>query len=75
MSQTEQLEKWFNQNRSLTVLEAIEKLGIYALSQRCGELRRQGYPVEGTMVTLPNGKRVMRYRKAKQDLISRVKAA
>jgi Helix-turn-helix domain len=32
----------------LTVAKALTELGIYALSQRCGELRRQGWPIQST---------------------------
>ena len=65
MSQLEMLKKHFDSGRSLTVLTAIEKYGVYALSQRCGDLRREGYPLEGAMIKLPSGKQVMSYRKAK----------
>ena len=33
-----------------TVAGALQKLGIYALSQRCGELRRYGWPIRRQMV-------------------------
>ena len=72
MSQVDMLKKHFDAGKSLTVLEAI-KLGVCALSQRCGELRKAGYPIEGEMVMVGAGKRVMRYRKARQDLLSRVR--
>jgi len=74
MNQVEILKKHFDSGRSLTVLTAIEKYGIYALSQRVGDLKKQGYPVDGEMIELPSGKRVMSYRKVKQDLLSRVYA-
>lgn len=64
MNQREILMEAFDRGESLTVLEAIEKYGIYALSQRCGQLWREGYPVDSEMVTLPNGKRIARYRRA-----------
>lgn len=53
----------FDRGEELTVLEAISRYGIYALSQRCGELHREGYPVESEMIDLPNGKRVALYRR------------
>ncbi len=46
---------------TLTVLEAIEKFGCYALSQRCGELRKERWPVVSEMIDTPSGKRVARY--------------
>jgi len=73
MNQIDMLKKHFDAGKSLTVLEAIEKFGVYALSQRCTDLRKQGYPLEGQMVTVGAGKRVMRYRKVPQDLLSRVR--
>lgn len=64
MTQLELLRAAFDRGESLTVLHAIERYGIFALSQRCGELFREGYPVLSEPLTLPNGKRVARYRKA-----------
>jgi len=46
---------------TLTVVEALNRYGCYALSQRAGQLRRMGYPVKSEMVDLPNGKRIARY--------------
>lgn len=50
--------------RPLTVGDALTKYGIYALSQRIGDLKREGYPITSEMVKLPNGKRVAQYRLA-----------
>ena len=46
----------------LTVAEALTRYGIYALSQRAGELRRAGWPVVSEMVKVESGKRVAQYR-------------
>ena len=46
----------------LTVADALTRFGCYALSQRCGELRRAGWPIVAHMVTVPSGKRVAEYR-------------
>ena len=47
---------------SLTVLEALsEPFRCYALSQRCGELKRAGHPIESKWVNLDSGKKVKRY--------------
>ena len=46
----------------LTVAEALTRYGVYALSQRMGELRRMGWPIEAEMVRTETGKRVARYR-------------
>jgi hypothetical protein len=45
----------------LTVADALTKYGVYALSQRCGELRRMGWPIVSQMRTLANGKRIAVY--------------
>lgn len=61
MNQVEILADAFDRGEYLTVAVALSRYGIYALSQRCGELWRQGYPVESRTVHLPNGKRVSEY--------------
>ena len=45
----------------LTVLTALERYQIYALSQRCGQLRSLGWDVQSRMVSLPSGKSVAEY--------------
>ena len=61
MTQLQILADAFDAGKSLTVAEALSKYGIYALSQRCGELSRMGYPVDSRFVDLPNGKRIKEY--------------
>ena len=51
----------FKRGESLTVAEALTRYGVYALSQRVGELKRNGWPIKSEMVTLPSGARVARY--------------
>lgn len=46
----------------LTVGEALTRYSVYALSQRCGELRRMNWPVVSRMVKLRSGKRIAAYR-------------
>ena len=46
----------------LTVAEALSRYGVYALSQRMGELKRMGWPIESEMVEVKPGTRVARYR-------------
>lgn len=48
----------------LTVAVALSRYGIYALSQRCGELKRQGWPIRSETISLPSGKRVAEYSMA-----------
>lgn len=61
MTQIEQLADAFDRGEALTVAVALSKYGIYALSQRCGELWRMGYPVESRTITTPTGKHVSEY--------------
>ncbi len=62
MTQLEQLADAFDRGERLTVAVALDKYGIYALSQRCGELTRKWcYPVDSKFVNLPNGKTVKEY--------------
>lgn len=61
MSQREEILRYLAKGNTLTVLEAIEKFGCYALSQRVGELKRELWPIESEMVDVGNGKRVARY--------------
>ena len=61
MTQCEQLAEAFDRGEHLTVATALSLYGVYALSQRCGELWKSGYPVESHTVRLPNGKHVSEY--------------
>jgi len=46
----------------LTVLTALDKYGIYALSQRCGQLSKEyGWPVKKDWLHLPSKKVVRMY--------------
>lgn len=51
--------------RWLTPLDAVGECGIFSLSQRCGELKREGHCVIDKWVTLPSGSRVKAYRMVK----------
>jgi hypothetical protein len=47
---------------TLTVFEAMfEPFRCMALSQRCGNLKQDGWNIKSEMVKLPSGKRVARY--------------
>jgi Helix-turn-helix domain len=65
MSQLLTLKHIFDMGESLSVAEALTKYGIYALSQRCGELSRSGYPVSADWETTSSGKHIVRYSKLK----------
>lgn len=45
----------------LTVAKALTELGVYALSQRCGELRKQGWPIQSRTIETNGGARVSEY--------------
>ena len=62
MTQCDKLLAHFASGGTLTVAEALSQFGIYALSQRVGELKREGVPIEAEMVDTPGGARVARYR-------------
>ncbi len=61
MTQTEQVHRYLSSGKPLTVASAMSKLGVYALSQRCGELRRKGIPVQSAFVKTRSGKTIKRY--------------
>ena len=66
MNQLDILIQAFNRGESLTVLTAIENYGIYALSQRCGDLfTKRGYWVDSRTIETPSGKRVSEYFKGR----------
>lgn len=51
----------FREGRRLTVAEALKDFGIYALSQRVGELKEAGWPIRSETLKLHSGKRVSVY--------------
>jgi hypothetical protein len=46
----------------LTVAKALTEFGVYALSQRVGELKKAGWPILTRMVDAPGGARIAEYR-------------
>lgn len=70
MSQYEMIEKYINDNGSISPMEAFMDLGITKLATRISEMRRNGYKFEQKPETRKNrfGKecRYMRYMKAVQ---------
>lgn len=67
MTQLETLRQHFDNGGTLTVAQALTDFGIYALSQRCGDLRDAGYPVAARMIETPNGKRIAEYFKQAEE--------
>jgi len=61
-SQCEALLNAFYRGERLTVLTAIEKYGVYALSQRCGDLKnRYSWPVLSQTIKTSTGKYISEY--------------
>jgi len=66
MTQLEILADALDKGERLTVAVALERYGVYALSQRMGELARKwGYPVESVTIETPTGKHISEYFKGK----------
>ena len=61
MSQREVLLDALQRGELLTTLDALQRYGVMALSQRMTELQRAGYPVKSEMIELDNGKHVAQY--------------
>lgn len=51
----------FQRGERLTVAEALSQYGVYALSQRVGELKRAGWPIKAERYKTPGGAVVCRY--------------
>jgi uncharacterized small protein (DUF1192 family) len=59
--QQQKILEYLLTGKKLTVLTAITELGVYALSQRIGELKSEGYPIKTEMIKTESGKRVAEY--------------
>lgn len=64
MSQTDRLLELLRRKGpdGVTALEALEAIGSFRLAARVADLREAGFIIDTEMVTLPNGKRIARYR-------------
>ena len=61
MTQEEMIYQHLYSGGTITPLEALQKFGCLALSQRIGGLKRMGVPIDSEMVKVGEGKRVKRY--------------
>ena len=61
-TQNRSLLEAMQRGERLTVVEALTRYGVYALSQRVGELKRAGWPVQSRMIETTTGKHVAEYR-------------
>lgn len=60
-NQTEAVLDWLKHQGPLTPLDALKHLGVGALSQRIGDLKRQGVHIESRRVNVAPRKWVSRY--------------
>jgi hypothetical protein len=60
-NQKEKIINYLMTHGPLTVLEAMQYLKVYALSQRIGELSKEGFPIQKEMIQVDSGKRIARY--------------
>lgn len=59
----------FARGERLTVLTGLEKYGVMALSQRCGDLRMKfGWPVQSKTIETVLGKKVSLYWMDRSDI-------
>lgn len=64
-TQAGKLLRAFQRGEFLTVAEALSKYGVYALSQRVGELKRAGWPIVAERFKTAGGAVVARYSMAR----------
>jgi hypothetical protein len=60
-TQNGMLLRAFKRGEVLTVAESLSRYGVYALSQRCGELKRMGWPILSERYKTAGGAVVARY--------------
>ena len=54
MTQTERVLAYIREFGSITQLEALQDLGVMRLASRVSDLRKQGYPIVGTVEPVKN---------------------
>lgn len=61
-SQCYELLRAYQRGERLTVLTALQKYGVYALSQRNGDLRmKYGWPIKSTTIETNGGAKISEY--------------
>lgn len=60
-TQAYEILSYLQSGRTLTVAKALTELGVYALSQRVGELKRAGWPINSRTIATNGGARVSEY--------------
>jgi regulator of RNase E activity RraA len=54
MTQSERVLEYIRTHGSITQLEALGEIGVMRLASRISDLKRRGYNITGTMVTVKN---------------------
>lgn len=60
-SQCDRILGWLAAGRTLTPLQALNRFGCLALSQRITQLKGRGHRIQSELVKVRGGKRVARY--------------
>lgn len=60
-NQKKQIVNYLMTKGPLTVLTAMQFIRCYALSQRIGELKKEGYDIHRRMIQVDSGKHVAEY--------------
>ena len=53
-TQEQRVLDYIDEHGSITLLQAITDIGVLSLSSRISSLTKQGYPIVGKMVKVPN---------------------
>lgn len=67
MSKKEKILRYLESGGTLTVAKALALFGCYALSQRIGNLIKEGHPIEKETITTRTGVRVTEYSIKKHE--------
>ena len=62
MSQKLEIVRFLAQGKPLTPLVALKRFRTFSLSQRIGELKREGWPIQSRLVRVGKNTRVSEYR-------------
>ena len=62
-SQTKMIRAHLDKGLTITAWQALDFYDCFRLASRINDLKKSGYPVDKTMIELPNGKRIAQYFK------------
>jgi len=62
-SQNKRIKAHLDKGFTITAWEALDFFDCFRLASRISDLKKSGYPVDKTMIELPNGKRIAQYFK------------